>query len=265
MTTEEFKIPSGKIITIREMNGEDEIALSTQKIIETGNHLNIFLSRIIRKTSEELKDAEGNPKKYYSPEDIALWPLADKYYIALKARILSLGKDMVFKYKFQGEKTHDPEGHEYTEDLSRFLGNIDGYEHLTEDELKDYPADAFRPYPKGEQMVFTKQLHSGKTVEWSLLTSYGEKSLLQKLEGTLSMNDGILSRQLKVEKEGHFQLIENLREFSARELAELRAEFKKYDLNSTMPVEVTSPVSEKVVIIPAIGFQEFFFPTTVTF
>tara|TARA_R110001599_G_scaffold15757_6_gene65422 strand:+ start:20329 stop:21126 length:798 start_codon:yes stop_codon:yes gene_type:complete len=264
MNKEKFKVPSGITISIREMNGEDEIALSEKQTIEAGNQLNIFISRVVIGTDVDLTTDEHPNKTLYTEEDIALWPLADKYYVALRARILSLGAMMVFNYRFKSESHPNPKGAEYREDLSKFVGDLDNWDNLTQEEKDNIDPVAVRPYPQGSKMEFEFETRSGKNIQWSLLSSYGEKKILRKLDSGVNKNDDFISRKLKIDRgEGNYQLIENFREFTSRELSELRAQFEMYDTAFTMPVEVTSESSGEIDILPAVALEEFFFPTTI--
>jgi hypothetical protein len=264
MNTETIKLPSGFSITYREMNGEDEICLSQVENIKNGTQLNLFLSRIITDTDNPAhKDDSGNQKRKYTPEEIGEWPLANKYYAALRARIFSLGNELHFKYKHQGETIKDPMGIEYDQDLNEYVAPLERWEELTQEELDALSPVSIKPYPAGAKTQFEFTTSSGLLVRWSLLSSYGEKNILAKLRGELSKNDDFISRQLETKTGDKWFPVGNFRNFSSRDLAEIRGEFKKYDVNFAMPIEITSKKTGKVDLIPAIALEEFFFPTTI--
>jgi hypothetical protein len=263
MLTEKITLPTGRVITIREMNGEDEVSLSQTTQLRTREHLNVFLSRITQEADPQDVDESGQPLKRYTPNQVAQWPLADKYYAALAARIISLGPDLNFNVTFQG-RDENRKGYDFTENLTKFYTTLDKYHELTPEELSALDPDAAKPYPKGRQMVHEHTLSSGKQIRWELLSSYGEKLLLQRPADELSKSDEILARKLEILREGKWFLLENLRQFTSRDLVEIRGFFEKYDLKFTMPLSVTSPKTGITESIPAITLEEFFFPTTIT-
>ena len=255
-------MPSGFSITIREQSGEDEDKLSRLGDAKTSDNLQNFLSGIIVGNDDaEHVDAAGKHKDTYTPSDIAAWKVNDKYYAVLKSRLFSLGKEVKFNYIFKDEPLPSslPDGYLFTEDLTIFDADLANYKAIKD----TLPATAIMPYPLGKAMSREFQLTSKKEVKYNLLSSYGEKRMLDKSENDLSINDSLRIRELQWKQaNGQWMPVENFRDFKSSEMQELRADIKKHDPQFSMRSTVTSPKTGNKETFPIITLQDFFYPVT---
>lgn len=252
-----FMLPDGVTIRVREMNGEDEVALSKVNNVQSGNALPIFLSQIIIDTDEKL---EGGRKRY-TEDEISEWPSNKKYYAAIMARIHSLGWKLNFNFKFDNETSKLPGGgFPYEEDLRIYTAPLEKWHELLPEQLEKVHPLAIRPYTSSQNTLNLK--FGDIEVRLERLSSYGEKLMLNKNQGDLSKKDEFLVRKISVKRPGapDFMLIESMREFSARQMAEMRAEIQKFDPPFTAPVQLTSPKGTYTEV-PVVTLPEFFFPS----
>lgn len=242
-------LASGRVISLRESNGEDEGVLSNYGDSESGRNIPGYLARVI----VDEKDGWRNP---YTTADIMLWGINDKYHAMLISRIHSLGSEMRFKWEFDDDRDKFPT---LVEDLSLYDWDFSKGAPPKEGE-PGFFYERIKPYPMGMQEKIELMLSSKKQVRYTILNSIGEKKALDKDQASLNRNDMFLLRNLEWRNEQDmWQPIENFNIFSSREMAEMRRDVEKNDPTFTMRMELKSPLG-KLSYIPIIKVSDFFFP-----
>src|SRR5882757_6071304 len=129
----EITLPSGKMVTIRESNGEDDGILSKIKSAQDGSNIYNYLANII------LKDHDTQDKPLAA--DLMEWLSNDKYYLLFKQRIINLGPTFTFLHTCENKDCKKKS--EYEEDLSILDGDLS---------QKNYKStgDQVAPYPSGK-------------------------------------------------------------------------------------------------------------------
>jgi hypothetical protein len=241
-------LASGRKITLRESNGEDEGILSAQSEAESGRNIPGYLSRVIVD--------ETGWKNPYTAADIMLWHLNDKYQAMVASRIHSLGAEMKFKWEFEENKNVF---HIMSEDVSKFNWDFSKGNPPKEGE-EGYEVERIKPYPLGMQTVVELMLTSKKQVRYTILNTLGEKKALEKSKDSINRNDTMVVRNLEwLNEQNIWQVVENFSIFSSREMKEIRADIEKNDPAYYMRVEITSPKGA-TSYVPVIHFADFFFP-----
>src|SRR6188768_357975 len=87
----EITLPSGRLVRIRETNGDDDEILSTLKDARQGDSVFNFLANII------LED-NTKPGKPSTVVDLLDWPVSDRYYLLFKQRIINQGHLLEFDF-----------------------------------------------------------------------------------------------------------------------------------------------------------------------
>lgn len=234
----DVKLPSGKLVRIRETNGNDDDILSQVSENKTLMAPLNFLAGII--VSEEIK-----------PEDLKKWKIRDKYYLILKSRIFSLGSEMRFNHTFA-----DGLSVELVEDLARFDWDLTQGNPPAKGE-KGYKPEVIQPYIGGDSPgEFT--LNSGKVVKYDFLTVEGEMANMGRTEDDMSINDRLRLRNFKLKVDGVFQPIEVFGMFTARDMREIRTHLDKNDPEFSLLVEAKA--NGKLEYVSLFQIPDFFFP-----
>lgn len=238
--TETFKLPDGRMVTIRERNGEDEDILSKVKNNEDGTAFDKYLYNII-------EDLDGNGKA--TRAQIGSLKNRSKYYILYKSRIQSLGDTVEFEHTFEnGDKVS------FEEDLKIF--DFD-WEKQPLEEREEYQIEPYKE--KGDSFSFT--LSSGVTCKMDYLTSDMEASTLARDISQLSINEKLRIRNFRIaDKGGDFFQVENFKMFPSRVMQEIRKYLKEYDSEFTLMTTLkhpSKPIREEVSLFM---YPDFFFP-----
>lgn len=253
--TLEVVLPHKLTVTIRETNGEDDDIISKVKDNRDNTAVCKFLAGIIT-------------DRVYTADEIALWPIASKYYLLLKSRIFSLGNILKFKYDFESNQEGEIETFEYTEDLSKYDTDLKALFALTPEEYDKAVAALspiqIKPYKYGSKLTHEKVLTSGKAIRLNLLDSGGELLSMTQAEGDMSVNDKLRQRGLEVKVEEGWAKVSNFKPFSTREMLEIRAFAEEVEVNFNMPMVIHHPTDkEKSRTVPLIGLTDFFFPRAI--
>ena len=247
-------MPSGFILTIREQNGEDDDVLS--KVTDNNNteSLHNFLAGIIIENSQLEKG------KYTTANDIKKWKLKDKYYLALKSRLHSLGPDITFDNPCKAKGcTHKTS---YEEDLSKFDQDLSQPIKKRGDE--GYDEGLITTYPNKQETHRIITLASKKVIRYKYIDGIGENKVLEVSEDKLTKNIELRARSIELQKQAgskeEWQKIENFKMFTAREMKEIRIDIKKNDGKFEMFSDLKCGKCNNVVTVPLIAFSNFFFP-----
>ena len=248
---EKVTLPHGIEITLREATGEDEDLMSKVANVKDGTSLPAYLSRVI-------------VDPVLSIEDIMFWPIASKYYAMLKARMVSLGTELDFKYPFVNPKTNREEEVPVSVDLKAYDADLASYFKLTSKESKEefinsLGMDQIKPYPTlNKEQEFTMD---GKKFKWDLLDSYGEQLSMKIEDDELSINDELRLRNLRIYHEDRWITIENFSSFTSRQMSKIRTEMRNKEVKFNMDLMIKNPFNErKPVVISLIALPDFFYP-----
>jgi len=244
--TFEFIAPSGHSYTIREQNGEDDDILSNPVRAKTLQNLSDFASGLIvtntrnsgRLTSDEIQEL----------------PALDRYVILFNSRVFSIGKDVDFEFDWGKENGGIAQ---YEVDLNDFL--FDYSSVPTEEVLNSKPnAVPFYPAPEKEKGIEIN-LTSGKVVSFDLLSGTGETYMVSLPIKT--KNSELKARNLKLSVQGKFEVVENFRLFSVKDMMEIRAKVNEYDPIFAGQTDIENPhKSDQKTIINVVAIPGFFYP-----
>lgn len=244
-----FLSPDAKLITIREINGEDEDILTRQGNMKDGTALIKFLAGIILEIS-----GEKGPITEFTVSKLKSRTL---YYTLFKARVHSHGWKATFKHTFQGDT--EPIGFE--EDLKVYdwdFGN-GAPPRLGE---PGYDDRIIQPYPEVGNDYMEGITSSKIEFRMKYLTGEAEKSVLGRDPDTLAINEKLRIREFEVKMpNGHWQLIENFAPFSVRDMKEFRKMVDTYDGPFDAIVTLVHPTKKITEQVSLFMLSDFFLPT----
>lgn len=238
-----FTLPSGKVITIRESNGEDDGILSRMKSGSEGAHVYNYLASII------IEDHSTKTKPVAS--DIQEWLVNDKYYLLFKQRIVNLGQELIIAHTCENETCK--KRNEYTEDLSEMDGDLS---------QKDYkPNEKQIPKYIGGDSKTIEFTSSRKTrFQFELLTGALEQKDLDTPDDARDINNPLLSRNVKIFEQGKWLQIFDFRRFPSKEMNEVRNFILKNDRTFNPVVSFTCPKCRTPYQATLFNMPVFFFP-----
>lgn len=248
-----FDLPSGKRLTIREQNGDDEGLLSRVQDAETGDSMVNFASAIV------LKDHELNRKP--SPLEIKEWRISDFYSLLFISRVFSLGN--LFEFKFTWPDQEQPS--EYEEDLYIYLqDSLDEQENP-----KNKSPHMMKPYLKieGDNIeAFDKKgiifnTASGKKLKFEYLITNTEVSSLEIPVDKQDKNLELRQRNLSMYAEGEWHILNNFAGLSSKDMKEVRTLIRKYDPVFEPLMKIPHPVKKHISTeINLLTQKDFFYP-----
>lgn len=246
-------LPSGNVATIRETNGEDEDIITNVQKAQDLSSINDFLSRIIVSHDfDHLPNKQG-----VSSQEVEGMLNANRHYLLLKSRILSLGSDLYFNWQCKNKKCmYKPDGL-VKEDISEFDQDLS--QPIPEKGHPDYNPAKIQKYPQGKATFIEYTTSSGKRVAWDLLTGSGEKKILT-LRDKASINSALLVRNFRWYINEQWTIVTSFRDFTSRELTEIRNELTKNDYEFAPIIIIECPKCHTVEEIPLLAIQDFFFP-----
>lgn len=238
LLTKQVMAPDGEVYTLRETTGADEDLLSRMRHDGSMEPMYQFLSRVI--VSPKLNTSAVKKLK-----------ARVKWYLVLKSRILSLGEELTFKYRFQGD--------EHDSDIEENLAQFDfDYEHDTWTPESKAP----QPYPDNETH-YSFKLSSGLDCRFEYLTGLHEENALKKLKTapkSLTINHELIIRNFAImDGNGDWIPVVEFSKFSSRVMRELRAELDKYDKEWAGIMDVESPTGT-IDNVSIFQLEDFFFP-----
>ncbi len=239
----DITIPTGGKLTIRESTGQDDDILSNVYLDEAGI-INKYLANIIVKGLDGKKPTE---------DDIERFTLRDKYTVLIKSRIHSLGKNLIFKYKWEASDTEL----DYEVDLSDYVW--DDYSKFPEKDSEDYFQERIAPYK-----VKSFELNIGdKELRMKLLDGVGERLLMETPENQRTINKQLTARALEMHHGDKWLPVTNFGAFSSRELVQLRALYETNDPDLQGLVKIDNPQSGESIELSLIGIKDFYFPVRI--
>lgn len=248
--TETFTLPSGFSVTIREQNGNDDDVLTNRVTSEDMSNFDIFIAGIVIET-----DLPFNVNKRLTVEGARKLLLRDKYFILLKSRINSIGKEISFEYQWGDSREPD----NYTEDLTQFVWDYSKPFPQPGDE--DYYSDRIKPYAKGAYDSIEITTPSGKELRFNILSGIGEKYLLQLSPEAQTKNQELQARQLEIKGEKGWEKVTNFAVFTTSEMRYLRKIVSELDESVVLGSEVRNPRNPEMFDrFPIMSLRGFFFP-----
>lgn len=237
--TKQITLPSGRVVNIRETNGDDEELLSEATSVMDGTNIAIFLQSI-------LLPEDG---RAYTTDEIEDWPINDKYGLIFKQRLFNHGFELKFSHSCTVKTCKQTDN--YTEDLKQFDAD------LSDDKLILKPQQIF-PYKAGSKPVIEFTLTSGKKMKFSILTGKHEKNSLEITQQT--KNAPLKLRELEVEIQGVFTPVLHFAGFSTREMAEIRSKVTEFDSFFDPKVEFSCSKCNQLYVISLMSMPTFFYP-----
>lgn len=246
--TKELLLPSGRRMTIREQNGDDDDILSNSELQKDLSNQNNFIQGIVIKADT----TSGKLTK----EDILNMLIKDKYFIMFASRIHSIGKMVNFTYdwkKFGGEQQYD-------DDISKYIWDFS--EEFPTKGSEDYNQYRMEPYTENASDTQIITTSSGKELSFECMRVKGEKDMLELEKAEQTINRELLQRSLMLKTGGgKFELVKNFRFFTKRDMIEIHKRVNSIDPPFMPITEIESPKSGVApVLFPIIGSNSFFFP-----
>lgn len=232
-------LPTGRVVTIRETNGDDDATLSNLGNASTGENVYNFLANIMVDTPKVLA------------KEIKDWPINDKYVLLFKQRIFNQGHE--FKFKHTDPDDRKEEEKEYTEDL---IG-VDG--DLGDPEFKPTPNQVFL-YPKGNATHIEFSIPSGDKFRFRVLTGIMEEIALLTPQADVNNNSQLLIRELEYLNGANWERLFNFRNFSSKNMVFIRAAIRTLDRTFDPYVNFKNPNTGNPFSIPLMKMPTFYFP-----
>lgn len=249
LRTKDLILPSGRKVTIREQNGEDDEVLSNASAAEEGMSINNFISVIV------VKDSKTGGK--LTPDDVLAMRLRDKYYILIAARIFSLGDTLRFTYKWPDMDKPTP----YMENLNIFIWDF--HKPFPDMESDEYKESYIKPYMVDE-LHHIQTLSTGKIIRWDYADGYSEKFLLELSHTDRTKNSELYARRLSIKHGEEFIEVKTFKSFSPKEMLEIRREIELLDGSAEMSTEIPHPQKKGVSLMhPIIASEDFFYPQVI--
>lgn len=249
--TTTFLLPSGYEVTIREQNGNDDDILSNVSTARDMSNFNIFISSLIVNTN--LPFAVGGKLTNESAKKLLV---KDKYYILIMSRIHSIGDELRISYQWDKDRPRV----DYIEDLNRYVWDYS--KKFPEEGDENYDKERIEPYiipePYGQQVI---ELKSGKKLRFNLFNGESELFMLRLPETEHTNNSEIKARNLEEYVGDGFVKVQTFRNYTPREMSELRKLIKIADPPFNAFSELQNPDNlDQVVNFPILGVNDFFYP-----
>lgn len=240
---ESITLPTGNILLIRELNGEDEEIISSESLSENGDNIYQFLAGIIIKD----KDLGRKP----TPEDIKKYPINDKYYLLFKQRIINHGYDMQFS-SICSTPSCNEQKNDYDQNLKEFDGDLSDPKYIPENHKH------IQKYPLGKTREVEFTLNSGKKLKYSILDGNLEYAALELKDQT--KNAPLKIRNLMIDNHGSWIKITNFKAFSVKEMGEIRGHVTKSDSQFDPIVNYSCPKCKRNYFKSLFALPTFFYP-----
>lgn len=241
----EFVTPSGKTITIREQNGEDDDILSNPTTVANLRNISHFISAIV-------VDVDGTGP--ITVEEALDLPSNDRWAIILQSRIHSIDHLIEFTHdwgkEYGGVQT-------YEEDLKNLLFNYSTTP--TPEELEKKP-DAIPYYPVNGRKDLPIHTTSGKELLYDLATGLSDEYIMGLELKDRTKNKELISRNLRLKVGDKFEKVQNFRLFSVKDMTEIRREVLSNDPVFTGEISIENPtIPNMVAKVNIMGIDGFFF------
>jgi hypothetical protein len=252
----EILLPSGRKVTIRENNGDDEELLSKVANAKGNLNMRIYLSSII------VQDSETKPDKLTPVEHMGNMKCRDAYYLMYKQRLINLGPQLTFEKTCalttcKHKTEYDMEVDEFDRDLTLNNEEFKAKMKETNSPYSDYIVEN---YPSGNDSIIEKVLSSGKKIRFKILTLKLEYWRLEQPFENQSNNTIIYERELEYWDENKWVIAKNLKMFSSRDLKEIRGLIDAYDSRFQPLVEYECEKCKSPGVDNLFQMNDFFYP-----
>lgn len=208
-------LPSGRLISIRETNGDDEATLSNLSTAkDNGANLTAFMASIMVNDSTK---PEGH---IHVASDILDWKTADLYYALFRQRVLEQGADFSFEYECQNpdcKKTST-----YEEDL-----NLIGLESDPSYKVIE-GSNLVRVYKNGGNK-FVEWNNTKKDLRFQNLTVLLDNASKNISESSTDAHTPIRERRLEWYQNNEWKLVTSFKDFTRLEMADIRKMISTHD------------------------------------
>ena len=254
---QEYHLPDGSTILLREQNGEDEAVLSNEKDTVNGKAIRKFLARIIM----GIKKVDSEVYEPCTTNMVAGMKSRNVYYALLLSRIHSLGAELVVTKKFKDPANPATSREVQLEiDLSEYQRNFDGTVEYPMPGDEDYDKHQCLPYPRGAEDYVVTKLTSGREIRFRYLTNRAEFDALASIQA-MDINTTLLLREFEYKKDdNNWMSTKTFKEFTSREMREIRGLASKHDPEFTILAQAENPYNGEPEEFTLIGEPDFFFP-----
>lgn len=242
--TKKVTLPSGKQVTIRETNGEDDDIISRVADASDGSNILNFLASIIM--------TDHNLGRKPVVAEIAEYKANDKYYLVFKQRLMNHGPELEFEYTCQNPKCKKT--HKYEEDLRELDGD------LSDPEYKPKHIASVKKYPQGDKAEIEFITSSGKTIRYKILNSLLEKKQLDMPQNNLSKNTMLLAREIELFIKQEWVLQTYFGAFTSREMGEIRKHVTINDDAFDPHTEFECYHCKQPYSLPILSLPAFYYP-----
>lgn len=247
-------LPSCKMVTYRETNGDDDGMVSRIADIANGDNFTNFISSIVIKDEQFLN---GKP----SPQDVKQWKTNDRFSLLLKQRIFNRGAELEFEHICSNPKCERP--NEQTRNLSDFDTNFEEVIKMNRDEQDQFfkaNPDKLPPYPMQQATSFEFNVEGLGRLQMDILTTQLEQDYEKKVGESRNSNSMLLMRNLRMLKREEWIPITFFTNISSRVMDIIRAHVHKFDRqwNPSFPIEC--PNCQQVDLLNPFLIPAFYFP-----
>lgn len=246
----EIYLPSGRVVKIRETNGDDDEILSNREKALTGDSVMTFMANITE------FDSEKGDKPLTT--DILNWPVSDRYYLLFKQRLINQGDILNFGFVCQSENCPSQINGETIQELEEDLKQFDG--DFSKEEYSPINLHQPKRYPNGMQKVVEFTTSSGKYIRYKILTGVLEKKQLAVPVDNHTKNLRLTSRELQYYTGDSWIIQLNFKAFSSREMSEIRKDVEKNDPLFDPMVRYTCPQCKTPYALPLLSIPSFYWP-----
>lgn len=247
--------PSGRVFTMREQNGNDDDIISNPITGRDLTNVDNFLTGIL------ISEHVGKEVKQVLLSDVQNFPIKDRFYLLIKSRIFSIGKDM--KFTFDWGKDNGGVLN-YEEDLEVFIHDYS--KPFPQPGDKDYHPNKIPPYPANTDHTskFEFTTKSGKRLRFGVLTRQGEKYLLTLQPEQMTKNVEFKSRDLQLKTEtGEWTTVENFAMFTKQDMSEIRKAVEEVDPTYEFSTFLENPKTGGGINYPLMSSNDFFYPVEI--
>jgi hypothetical protein len=259
--TKVITLPSGKVVEIREQNGNDDDILSNPNDANTGANISKFIAAIVVRAFWK---PENNCR--LSQQEARELLLRDRFCIIFHSRILSIGETMKFTFDW-GEDPVKGGKFDYEEDLNRYIWDYDQpfpteYIKDSNDELvknPDYDVQRIAPYPVDSYEWQEINLQTGRKVRFKLFNGESQEYMLKLPDEAMTKNTELKARSLQFDNNGEWLKAENFSMFTSREMSEIRTMVNLVDASYNPTTEIENPNTKEKMNYPIMYGKDFFY------
>lgn len=243
-------LPTGKRITVREVNGEDEEILSRIKDNITGEAATNYLTGLI------LKDEDTG--KAPTIQDVKDWPIGDKYYAIFKVRLINHGNELKFPHVCTNPNCPSQETGQHAQDYEQDLSEFDG--DLSNPQYTPSNNQSVKKYPKGQEKTIELEIEGGRRMRFSLFDSNIEQKKKAIITENITKNTFLVTRNLEEFRNGEWHRVTSFASYSSRQMASIRKEVNKYDIIFDPKVSFSCTVCNTPYEYSLFDIPSFFWP-----